>query len=210
MNDPYPYAIRLMEPGDIPTVSAIEGQSFPTPWPPSSYIYELSHNTRSFFYVLLRPEEGPRPEPEAGWRRWLQDAVGLRRNSRVIGYTGFRLRPAEVHLSTIAVHPAWRGKGLGELLLITTIERALDLGAQTISLEVRASNRVAQNLYRKFGFRFTGVHQTYYQDGEDAWLMEVNVSGATYRTRLDILCRNLRHRLQHQNPVVGQNVGDRL
>jgi ribosomal-protein-alanine N-acetyltransferase len=145
-----------------------------------------------------------------GWRRWLRDAIALPGESRVIGYVGFRLRSGRAHVSTIAVHPDWRGKGLGELLLLTAMEKALELGITLVSLEVRASNRVAQNLYRKYGFRFASVHRGYYRDGEDAWRMEAQVNRDAYRARLTGLRHVLEARLCRQPAGVGQNDRDTL
>ncbi|RLC60725.1 MAG: ribosomal-protein-alanine N-acetyltransferase [Chloroflexota bacterium] len=213
MRQSLPYTIRPMEPGDVPTVAAIERLSFPTPWPASAFLHELSHGTRSFYYVLLKPGASEAVSSGRGWRRWLRGVIGLPGESRVIGYMGFRLKSAETaHISTIAVHPDWRGRGLGELLLLTAIESILELGISKVSLEVRASNKVAQNLYRKYGFRFRGVRRLYYRDGEDAWLMGVEVSGDAYRARLTGLRQALEVRLhrQQRQTDVGQNDGDRL
>lgn len=198
MNHLLPYTIRPMEPGDVPTVVAIDQISFPTPWQALSYLYELKHPRRSFYYALLRPAMNDPCPPRQGWLYWLRGVLNISKESRVIGYVGFRFRSAEAHVSTIAVHPDWRGKGLGELLLLTAMERALEREASVVSLEMRPSNRVAQRLYRKYGFRFTGVHRGYYRDGEDAWLMEVEVNRDTYRARLIELRRVLETRLRCQ------------
>lgn len=205
-----PYTIRPMEPDDVPTVAAIERLSFPTPWPMSSFLYELSHPKRAYYHVLLKPGIDRVAPSGRGWRRWLRGAVGLPEESRVIGYVGFRRRSAETHISTIAVHPDWRGKGLGELLLLTALEKGLELGAHVVSLEVRASNQVAQNLYRKYGFRFASVHRGYYRDGEDAWLMKTEVHRDAYRARLARMRWMLEARLRGQETHVGQNDGDRI
>lgn len=199
MQRPLLYTIRPMEPGDVPTVAAIERLSYPTPWPASSYLYELRHNKRSFYYVLLKPAAEAAPT-ERRWHRWLRSAIGLPVRSRVIGYVGFRLQDgdAEAHISTIAVHPNWRGKGLGELLLLTAMEWALDLDVGTITLEVRASNQVAQRLYRKYRFRFTGIHQGYYRDGEDAWQMKAEVKRDIYRRHLIALRQALEARVRSE------------
>ncbi|RLD00061.1 MAG: ribosomal-protein-alanine N-acetyltransferase [Chloroflexi bacterium] len=210
MNQLLPYTIRPMEPEDVPTVVAIEKLSYPTPWPASSYLYELNHNTRSSYYVLLKPPTDEGAPPERGWRRWLRGVMGLPGRSRVIGYVGFRRQSAEAHISTIAVHPEWRGKGLGELLLLAAVEQALELGMSLISLEVRASNQVAQNMYRKCGFRFKSVQRGYYRDGEDAWLMDVEASADAYRTQLAGLRRTLEARLLRQWSDVGQKDGDTI
>ena len=210
MNEPLPYTIRPMEPGDVPTVAAIERLSFPTPWPASSYLYELSHNTQSSYYVLLKPTMDEVALPERGWRRWLRGVTGLPERSRVIGYVGFRLKSIEAHVSTIAVHPDWRGKGLGELLLLTAMEKILELEVSVVSLEVRPSNQVAQQLYRKYGFRFKGVHQGYYRDGENAWLMKIEVRQDADRAQLAGLRQVLEARLRRQQAGIGQNDGDGL
>lgn len=210
MNQPLPYIIRPMEPDDVSTVVAIERLSFPMPWLASSFMYELSRSAQSFYYVLLRPRMGTTTSSTRGWRRWLRGGVGLPDKSRVIGYVGFRFRPAEAHISTIAVHPDWRGNGLGELLLLTAMEQALELGISAATLEVRPSNRVAQRLYRKYGFRFKSVRRGYYRDGEDAWLMAVGVNRDAYLARLTVLRQALESRLHRPWTSVGQNGGDTL
>ncbi len=210
MNQLLPYTIRPMEPGDVPTVSAIERLSFPTPWPASSFLYELSHSTRASYYVLLKPTAGEAVSLRRGWRRWLFGVRDPSEESRVIGYVGFRFQGTEAHISTLAVYLDWRGKGLGELLLLTAIEKMLELGVSVVSLEVRPSNRLAQHLYRKYEFRFQGVHRGYYRDGEDAWLMEVEVNRDAYRAQLAGLRQRLEARLRQQQTGVGQNDGDTL
>jgi len=196
-----PYITRPMKPDDIPSVVAIDRLSFPTPWPPSAYAYELNYARDSQYYVLLRPgspkDEGKKPK----WRHWLRSSVGVQRDTKdVIGYLGTRLREQSVHISTIAVHPDWRRKGLGELLLLLAMERGIELEAPKITLEVRPSNTIAQSLYRKYGFRFTGTHRGYYRDGEDAWLMAVDIANESYRRRLAVLRQGLEKRLltEHQ------------
>jgi len=79
-----------------------------------------------------------------------------------------------------------------------------------VTLEVRPSNREAQHLYRKYGFRFKGVHPRYYRDGEDAWLMEVEVNRDAYQARLTRLRQVLEARLRRQQTGIGQNNGDTL
>jgi len=84
----------------------------------------------------------------------------------------------EAHVTTIALHPDYRGRGLGELLLTNLIDISYDIGAKWVTLEVRVSNYIAQNLYRKYGFREAGLRHRYYSDNqEDAlimWTEEIN------------------------------------
>ena len=66
----------------------------------------------------------------------------------------------------------FRGRGLGEMLLIATIDIARELKASLITLEVRASNVAAQKLYGKYGFAQAGLRRGYYLDNhEDAIIM---------------------------------------
>jgi ribosomal-protein-alanine N-acetyltransferase len=198
-----PYTIRPMAQADIPAVVAIDRMSFSSPWPASSYAYELNQIRRSFYYVLLRPPSAPpKPYTERGWRAWLR---GSTRESLVTGYVGLRLEDGHTHISTLAVHPAWRGRGLGEVLLLTSIQQTLDLRVAQVTLEVRASNYVAQRLYIKYGFHFTGVQPGYYRTGEDAWLMEAKLSGPEYSARLAKLSSALQERVELQANGVGQN-----
>jgi ribosomal-protein-alanine N-acetyltransferase len=78
----------------------------------------------------------------------------------------------ETHITTIAVDPPYRGKGFGELLLITAFAEGLAQGSAWISLEVRVSNDAAQTLYRKYGMTVYGRRAAYYTDDhEDALVM---------------------------------------
>ena len=209
-NQPLPYTTRPMEPDDVSTVIAIEHLSFPTPWLASSFLYELSQSQRSHYYVLLKPETDCTAPAGLGWRRWLRNVTSSPDRNRIIGYVGFRAQHAEAHISTIAVHPDWRGRGLGELLLLTAMEKGLELEISVVTLEVRPSNQVAQRLYRKYGFRFTDIRRGYYRDGEDAWLMKVEVNRDIYQRRLTGLRQALEIRLRGPQADVGQNDGDTL
>lgn len=204
-----PYTVRPMEAGDIPTVAAIERLSFPTPWPASAFSCKLKQK-RSRYYVLSKPAEGGIASAGRGWRRRLRQIFGPPEESRVIGYVGFRFQGSEAHISTIAVHLDWRGKGLGELLLLTALEQALKQRADLVTLEMRVSNQVAHHLYRKYGFQLKSTLPKYYQDGEDARLMAVAVNGGVYRARLAELRQELEARLRLQRIGVGQNVEDKL
>src|SRR5262249_9164845 len=83
----------------------------------------------------------------------------------------------------------------GELLLLALIHRAMEVGARWMTLEVRASNAVAQNLYRKYTFKEMGVRRRYYSDnGEDALVMWTDALDAeSFRTALDQNERKLAH-----------------
>jgi [ribosomal protein S18]-alanine N-acetyltransferase len=85
----------------------------------------------------------------------------------------------EGHITTIAVRPEFRGKGLGELVLCGLVDTALEVGARIMTLEVRVSNTVAQNLYLKYGFKQSGLRRRYYSDNnEDALIMTAEAINA--------------------------------
>ncbi|MDX2108255.1 MAG: ribosomal protein S18-alanine N-acetyltransferase [Candidatus Melainabacteria bacterium] len=90
----------------------------------------------------------------------------------LLGYTGFWLITGEAHITTLAVHPDHRRKSIGERLLINTVIKSRELGAEWITLEVRESNEAAKGLYFKYGFSALGLRKRYYQDnGESALVL---------------------------------------
>ena len=106
----------------------------------------------------------------------------------------------EAHISTIASDEQWRGRGIGELMLLAMIERGIELGAGEVTLEVRVTNRVAQSLYRKYGFEVVGQRPRYYRDNnEDADLMTASdVDRPEYQAKLKTLRAALEERLRRE------------
>ena len=179
--------VAPMEKADIPQVVEIDRLSFPLPWSATSYAYELTENKASHFIVAIVPmlQSGP---------NLFTRLLGRSPVRKVIGYAGFWFVVDEAHIGAIAIHPDWRGHGLGEQLLVALLQRALDLQAVTVTLEVRVGNHVAQNLYRKYGFEEVGQRRGYYRDNrEDALLMTARVDEA-YRAKI----------LERHNTLVAQ------
>ena len=86
----------------------------------------------------------------------------------------------EAHIVAIGVRNEFRGLGIGELMLIAAIEQAIQLESRVVTLEVRVSNFVAQNLYKKFGFSERGVRKGYYTDNrEDALILTTDTIHST-------------------------------
>jgi ribosomal-protein-alanine N-acetyltransferase len=145
--------VRAMGLDDLDNVLEIDRLSFPVPWPERSYRYELTENPASSLLVA----EAADPAQE------------------VVGFIGCWLIADEVHISTLAVHPAFRGHGIGRTLLEETLDQSARRGAEIATLEVRVTNATAINLYRKMGFEVVGRRPGYYRDnGEDALLMTVS------------------------------------
>ncbi len=135
---------------DLTLVMHIDGLSLPTPWSERNFRYELLENPASQLLVA--------------------EASG--KEAQVLGFIGFWMLVDEAHISTIAVHPDHRRRGIGELLLRGAMQMAIALGANLITLEVRQSNIGAINLYAKQGFQVVGRRREYYRDNhEDAILM---------------------------------------
>jgi ribosomal-protein-alanine N-acetyltransferase len=191
-----PYVVEPMALSDLDEVMSIEQASFSSPWSRRAYRYEIVENEHSTMLVARpAPELFARP---AGWLRRL----GLFAPGPVLGYAGFWLLVDDAHVATIAVHPGWRRRGLGELLLVSLIKRASALGAGRATLEVRVSNRAAQALYDKYDFRIVERRRRYYSDNnEDAYLMATPpFTSAGFRENLERRLTALSERLPEQPP----------
>ncbi|PSL41683.1 ribosomal-protein-alanine N-acetyltransferase [Planomicrobium soli] len=141
---------RKMTIADIDAVYDIETLSFSLPWTKEAFFYEMVENQHAY-YVIAETDKG------------------------IVGYCGLWLVLDECHVTNIAIRPDERGKKLGERLMKAAMEIAKEQGAILMTLEARVSNHVAQNLYRKLGFKNGGIRKRYYSDNyEDALVMWVN------------------------------------
>jgi ribosomal-protein-alanine N-acetyltransferase len=125
----------------------IERQVYPRPWSPSLFVSEMTSGRSRAYLVAMD-------------------------NRAVVGYGGLVSYGDEAHITTIAVDPDHQRRKIGTRLLYELILRAMELGAQAVSLEVRVTNWGAQRMYARFGFRPVGVRKNYYQEtNEDAVVM---------------------------------------
>lgn len=139
--------IAEMAAEDIDAICEIEHMCFVSPWSRESFEKEL-YNNKLAKYVVAKIED------------------------QVIGYGGMWVIFDEGHITNIAVHPDYRGQRIGEKIVQALIDIAQGNKIENITLEVRASNLVARNLYKKFGFVDSGIRKGYYADnGEDAIIM---------------------------------------
>ncbi len=178
--------IERMELDDLSQVRRIEKASFPVPWPRDSYRREILDNHRAWYLVARQVDAEPPPDPPARPfpLNLLPRTVDTAND--VVAFAGLWLMIDEAHITTIAVEPRYRGRGLGEALIIEMVKLSQVRGAERMTLEVRMSNRVAQNLYRKYGFFDHGVRPRYYSDDlEDALIMwSEPIDGEDFRQRL--------------------------
>ena len=132
------------------SVVRIESQVYPRPWSHSLFVSELALRS-SRAYVVAK--------------------VGR----EVVGYAGLMMSLSDGHITTIAVDPAWHRRGIATRLMVALARESLVRGAHNLTLEVRMSNKGAQEMYRRFGFAPVGVRKNYYQEtNEDALVMWVH------------------------------------
>lgn len=167
MMDDFSVCLRPMALKDVDEVHELDKLAYPIAWPVNVYTREIAANT-SLFFVLEIP--GCAPASDNLLRRLLRGGDDTER--QLIGFSGMWYVIDEAHVSTIAVHPDWHGNGLGDLLFWNMLRHAFYLGVAKLTLEVRVSNTIAQNLYRKYGLDVIGLRKGYYSDnGEDAYMM---------------------------------------
>jgi ribosomal-protein-alanine N-acetyltransferase len=144
------------------SVVRIEEEVYPRPWSTGLFLSEIA----------LR-----------GQRTYLVAKV----DGRVVGYGGVMFVLPDAHVTTLAVDPAWHRHAIGTRLLVALARAAVATGATALTLEVRASNLAAQELYRRFGFAPAGVRKAYYADtGEDALIMWAHdTDSPAFSARLD-------------------------
>lgn len=206
------YVVDRMTLADIPRVTEIERLAYPSPWPSSAYKKELQENRYAHYIVVRDTQVAARPVPsehnDPPRRAFpLSLLPGKPQTSvspeaaAIVGFAGLWLMVDESHVTTIAVHPDYRGKGIGELMLSSLIGISYEIGARMVTLEVRVSNSVAQNLYRKYGFKDAGVRKRYYSDNhEDALIMWTDeIHGQAYRERYMRLRAVLQTRLDTED-----------
>ncbi|AOT69997.1 ribosomal-protein-alanine N-acetyltransferase [Geosporobacter ferrireducens] len=132
---------------DISQVLEIEKQCFSVPWTKEAFVMEVEKNKFARYIVAELDEI-------------------------IVGYGGMWMIIDEAHVTNIGVRPDFRGRGFGDVIVKAMIAAAEKEGIYNMTLEVRASNRVARNLYEKYGFKACGIRPKYYQDNnEDAVIM---------------------------------------
>ncbi|GAB4184909.1 MAG: ribosomal protein S18-alanine N-acetyltransferase [Calditrichia bacterium] len=129
---------------DVEEVLAIERASFSDPWNKDHFLHEIKKNDFSV-------------------------PVVLKYKNVIIGYAVCWRLFEEFHLANIAIHPKYRGQGIGEFLLDKILKMVQD--ELYVVLEVRVRNLTAINLYQKKGFSVLFERKNYYPDGEDALIM---------------------------------------
>jgi len=145
-------------------VMRIEAETHPRPWSLSLFMSEMALRTSRAYFVA-------------------------RVDGLVVGYVGLMMSADEGHITTIAVDPNWHRRKIGTRLLLVAAREAIRRGGRALTLEVRMSNKGAQEMYRQFGFAPAGVRKNYYvETNEDAlimWAEDIHEPG--YGRRLDAI-----------------------
>lgn len=143
--------IRRMREGDLGEVAEIERDLFSMPWSKSSFLFEISNSKTSYAITAL--------------------SAGV-----VVGYAVAWFVADELHIGNVAVARPVQGNGVGKILVEHLLSEAAGRETAYATLEVRASNVRAINLYRRYGFRGIAIRKHYYSDnGEDALVMMADI-----------------------------------
>lgn len=145
--------IREMKISDLDFVCKLENELFSSPWKREDFRYQIEDNEFSHDYVLIE-------------------------NDEIVGYIGMWILFEHAQITTLGIDKKHQGKGLSKQLMNHAIQRAGEFGCEDIALEVRISNSIAINLYKKYGFIQINIRKSYYVNPiEDAYLMMKPLGG---------------------------------
>lgn len=138
--------IEQMISKDIDGVFEVEKNCFEHHWSKESFMKELKNDVARYLVAKI--------------------------DDKVVGYVGIWFVMDEGHITNVAVHTDYRGLKIGDKLVQALIKLCKESNISAMTLEVRVSNVVAQNLYKKYGFKLAGIRKEYYSDNkEDAMIM---------------------------------------
>jgi ribosomal-protein-alanine N-acetyltransferase len=152
-----PFTIEWMREADLDDVVDIEEASGLNRWGYDAYRRELLKNPNSVMFVARNVDALPR-EP------------------KVVGFFAGWTVEDDMHVNNVAAHPSYRRLHIGKRLMEAAIDEGRLRGVRHVLLEVRASNEVAQLLYRRLGFKYVGRRRDYYRSPtEDAMVMKLAI-----------------------------------
>ncbi|CAH0418793.1 ribosomal protein S18-alanine N-acetyltransferase [Periweissella ghanensis] len=150
------YYVGRAQVSDIDEILDIERAVYDgaTPWNKQAFTSEL-HRKHDRLYLVIRKDDQLIAFIGSSYSRGTQD----------------------MHITNVAVLPVWQRRGIGSFLLNVIIDKARQIHATQVSLEVRVSNTKAQRVYSDLGFESLGVSAGYYfGDHEDALKMALKLS----------------------------------
>ena len=144
--------ITNMKKEHIPEAAMIEAMSFSLPWSENAFEESLSYDHTIFLVAVLKGTD------------------------KVAGYIGMYKVFNEGEITNVAVHPKYRGMGIGTKLMESVIRQAEKNNIKDIILEVRQSNSEAIRLYEKNGFKKIKKKKNFYEKPvEDGIVMHFKV-----------------------------------
>ena len=146
--------IQKMNKSHIDKVYKISKQSFSLPWSKDELIKEVSRDAAVNLVALL--------------------------NNELVGFIQSWYFIEESDIINIAVDEKYRNKGIGKLLLLSLFKKLKEINVETVFLEVRISNLNAEKLYKSVGFKILYIRDNYYIDGEDAFLMVLDIKNKNF------------------------------
>ena len=205
------YSVRVATLKDSEMLESIEREAFPGMTPVTRLERDLARQNGLYLAAsrAWRPEEqelGPRfaiatkaeKEDESftakfkrNVGRYVLDRMAKPKlpSGYIAGFIGLWFVVDEAHVVIIGLREVDRRKGIGELLVISAIEQAVENDSRVVTLEVRESNKPAIELYRKYGFQEVGLRRRYYSDnGENAVIMTTPpIHSVNYQTQFGTL-----------------------
>jgi ribosomal-protein-alanine N-acetyltransferase len=140
------FSVRPPQAADLRLIERAERSCFPDPWPGHYFASEMFAPGR-FQRLAVDPAGG------------------------LIAYLFAAWQYLDLHVLKVATLPPYRRLGLARQLMSLAERHALETGGDTVTLEVRTSNRAAIAMYELLGYHRAGLRRAYYHDGEDALVM---------------------------------------
>ena len=163
---PLPVTIEALTEENLSAVIQMDKACFGGLWTEEGYRREINSPNSQLLVIKPKPKQG-QLSPNASRLETEHNNVAPLMG---LGCVWFILE--EAHITILAIQPPYRRQGLGQLLLITLLETAIQRQSEWATLEVRISNQTAQKLYEKLGFITIGQRKKYYKDtGEDALIL---------------------------------------
>ena len=139
----------------------------------SKALFEIVENYADYAEKIAEAEKICFSEPwsisavESFFSYEYNSAIIILCNGEFAGYVTCTFMCSETQIAKVAVLPEFRKMGAGFLLMSSLVQMAKEKNCPTVTLEVRASNIPAINLYKKCGFEVVGERKNFYKNPKD-------------------------------------------
>jgi ribosomal protein S18 acetylase RimI-like enzyme len=149
------FMVRPPQLGDARDLAEAEIVCFSDPWPPQFFVSQILAGGR--------------------FNRLLVDPAGA-----MVAYLFCAWQYLDLHVLKVATLPPFRRAGLARRLMGLAEEHVVEMGGESLTLEVRGSNGVAIAMYEALHYERAGIRAAYYQDGEDAVVMTKRIRNSEF------------------------------